>query len=218
MLIEPPLKKHHHMQAQRITKWILKLIRPFYVSICDNIVLIDLDKFYYHSEPQSNLNVTFKKFINHDLECVKSIFGRKVYDKFLGRMNQAYGFLVMVDEEIAGYCWSSDKICYNEGVSPFFYHIHPKENTIYFYDAYIKPGMRGRDLYSKLFQYRLMDAQERGYKKAFFFVDATNKAMLQFCNKHHFMIAGVIRYKKYVWLEMRDISHLDKVCRTSEIH
>ena len=157
-------------------------------------------------------NVRCRILNNNDLPAVRQAFCERVLKKFERRIGQYDGYLIFAGDALAGYGWASDKPCKNEGWKPFFFDICPKKGIIYFFDIFIKPEMRGRKLYSTLFNFRIEEARKKGFHKAFYYFNKKNIAMQSFVAKYRFPIVGRITYHRYFWKTSRDLRDLHKIC------
>ena len=198
--------------STKLNKILLKISSLFYKKIVDKIAVIDLEPGIYSITP-TNKSLRFKEIFLNDIELLESILKNKA-TIFENRLQKATGHLIFETfEEPAGFGWFSDKIQYTEGVCPFTYTINPKKGYLYFFDGYIFPDKRGRNLHLELLKHRVNEAHKLGYKKVFLTFNKRNIAIEKHISSMGFKIVGEIYYKRILFFATQNITALKLVCQ-----
>jgi hypothetical protein len=112
-----------------------------------------------------------------------------------------------------GYSLGASSLKKNEGLPPFVFDVHPKEDFIYFYGDYILSDCRRKGINSILTQYRFSEAVKEGFKKGFGMVDKNNVIQQRVLLKQGWTKDGMISFRRYLWFTSADMSNLKKYVR-----
>ena len=87
-----------------------------------DVWIIGLDKIVDYEESRDN-NYHCKQPQIEDLSAIEKRFGKAVSVDFVKRIKGSTGYLILDEDEIIGYAWSSTILIKNQGLSPFFFDI-----------------------------------------------------------------------------------------------
>jgi len=193
-----------------IKKIIKKLIKPFYLSLDDMVVEIDLDSFN-KNKLALNENLKLQYCEKNMLKEVETQFGFIVSNEFKGRLDESRGYFAVLKSkpsEVIAWAWSCDKLRKDEGARGFHYDVHPKKGSVYIFDVMSVPTKRNIGAMTFLLSKILEDNLQQGFKKAFLTHNKQNKAMEKITSKLGFSNVGQISYRRLFGNETKDIKNL----------
>ncbi|MBU0993302.1 MAG: GNAT family N-acetyltransferase [Proteobacteria bacterium] len=193
-----------------INKIVNKIIKIFYREVVLEIAYLSLENdLNYTSGESCKIRMIEKK----DFPALAERFGTFKIEKFTQWINNSYGYMIINQGKIAGYCWASPNLSYKEGIEPFVFDVNPKKGNIYLFDAYIHPDSRRTQVISIFAPYLINDLKERGYKKCFYFYNKNNVLM-----KEHvtpmlgFKSNEKIVYRRFFVFIVKDMKALSRYC------
>lgn len=192
------------------SKFLSKIFSIFYQAIDYHIALIYLDRLKT-DKIENEKQFDIRQLQTDDLKMIETKLGKPVSDEFAERLKNSKCCLIFRHHNLAGYSWYSDKLLKNEGVEPFLIDVYPKKGFIYIYKTFIFSQERMKGVCTELYRHLLLEFQESDFKGAFLFFNKNNMAMRSLTARLGFYIIGEINYRRYLWVEHRDTSILDKI-------